>query len=91
MLLARDLRLGPQRGRVVALVDLVDGEVRDVDVGVELWLEGGADLAEVVPDHTAEERVVLDLLGAAGPAEAVGGVAQETGGVEGQWVDRIVG
>lgn len=84
MLLARDLRLGPQRGRVVALVDLVGGEVGDVDVGVELRLEGGADLAQLIPDHAAEEGVVFDLLGAAGPAEAVGGVAEETACVESQ-------
>lgn len=65
---------------MVALVDLVGGEVGDIDVGVELRFERRADLAQLVPDHAAEEWVVFDLLRAAGPAEAVGGVAEEAGG-----------
>lgn len=93
MLVARQLRLSAQGGRVIDLVDLVGGEVGDVDVRVELRLEGGPDLAQLVPDHAAEEGVVFDLLRAAGPAEAVRGVAEETAWVGGKLdgIDSWVG
>ena len=64
MLLAQSVNLRAVRGRMVRLVDLVGGEVGDVDVGVEAGLEGSADLAEAVPGDAAEEIVGFDLRGA---------------------------
>lgn len=66
--------------RVIALVDLVDGEVVGVDGGLEAGLEGGADLAQLLEDDAFEEGVRADV-GAAelagGGAEAGCGVAEE--------------
>lgn len=50
-------------GTGVFLWDLVNGEVRDIDVRAESWLERSADFAKLVPDHSAEEGVILDLRG----------------------------
>ena len=45
ILLPKPLNLRAMSGRVVVLVDLVDGEVGSVDVGFQVGLEGRADLA----------------------------------------------
>lgn len=52
-------------GTGVFLWNLVDGEVRDIDVRAESWLERSADVAKLVPDYSAEEGVVLNLRGTA--------------------------
>lgn len=44
--------------------DLIDREVSGVDVGLQLWLERCADLAQRVPVDTIEEWVLLELGGA---------------------------
>jgi hypothetical protein len=47
----------------IFLRNLVDGEVRNVDVRAELGLEGSANITKLLPHHSPEERVVLDLCG----------------------------
>lgn len=68
--------LGPHGGGRVGLVDLVGGEVGDVDVGLELRLKGSLDAAQVLEHDAAEEGVLLDLLRSLAP-ETVGRVANE--------------
>lgn len=60
------------------LVDLVDGEVLRVDVGLQLRLERCPDLAESIPLHAPEEGVLLDLVRSTNTAETVFGIADET-------------
>lgn len=80
MLVAQGFNLRSIRGRVVALVDLVGGEVGYIHVGGQTRFEGGADRSELVPIHSVEEGMLSDV-GAAelarGRAETVGGVAEE--------------
>lgn len=64
MLVAERVNLRSVRRRMVRLIDLVGGEVGDVDVGVEARLKGRADLAEAVPRDASEEVVGFDLGGA---------------------------
>lgn len=45
----------------ILLRNLVNGEVRHIDVGAESRLEWCTNVAQLVPDHTAEKGVVLDL------------------------------
>ena len=69
--------------RVIILIDLMDREVGGVDGGFQVGLEGRVDLAQLLPDHAAEEGVLLDFRGAvfaAGGAEAVVHVAEESRG-----------
>lgn len=49
-----------RRARIL-LRNLVNGEVRHIDVGAESGLERSMDVAQLVPNHSAEKRVVLDL------------------------------
>ena len=66
--------------RVVVLVDFVNGEVSGVDGGFEVGFEGRVDLAQFLPDDTAEKRMGFDFQGAvfaAGRAEPVVHVAEE--------------
>ena len=64
------------RARVL-LRDLVDGKVLGVHCGGELGLEGRADLAQDAEVDAAEERVALDVAGAAAAAEALRAVRDE--------------
>lgn len=52
-------------GTGVFLWNLVNGEVRDIDVRAESWLEWSTDVAKLLPDHSAEEGVVFNLRGTA--------------------------
>lgn len=74
-IIALGLRLRTQLRRHIRLGYLIDREVLRVNVGSELGLEGGADPAQGVPDHAAEERVLFDFVAAAQAAEAVVRVA----------------
>jgi hypothetical protein len=47
----------------IFLRNLIDGEVRNVDVRAELRLEGSADITKLFPHHSTEKWVVLDLCG----------------------------
>lgn len=49
----------------VFLWDFVYREVRDIDVRAESRLERCPDFAQLIPNNTAEERVVFNLRGAA--------------------------
>lgn len=60
------------------LVDLIDGEVLRVDVGLQLRLERCPDLAESIPLHAPEEGVLLDFVRSTNTAETVFGIADET-------------
>lgn len=60
------------------LVDLVNGEVLRVDVGLQLRFERCPDLAESIPLHAPEEGVLLDLMRSTNTAKTVFGIADET-------------
>lgn len=66
----------------VFLRNLVNGEVRNIDVRAKSRLERSTDAAKLIPDHSAEEWVVFDLCGtsvlAAITTNAVLRVTQET-------------
>jgi hypothetical protein len=47
-------------GRIF-LRNLVDGEVRHVDVRAEFRFERRTDIAELLPDHSPKKGVILDL------------------------------
>lgn len=85
MLIAESLDLRAVHGRMVALIDLVGGEIRHVHGGIETGLERGADGAELVPADAVEERVVTDVgatVLAGRGAEAVVGIAEEAAGFQ---------
>ena len=48
-------------GAGILLGDLVDGEVRNINVRSQTGLERCADLAKLLPNNTAEEGVIFDL------------------------------
>lgn len=50
--------------RSVVLVNLINGEVLCVNVGLQLGLERCADAAQAVPRYASEEGVLLDFVGA---------------------------
>ena len=81
LLIGHVLSLSAKSRGVIGLVDLVGREVGDVDVGAESGLERSADAAQLVPDDTAEEAVLFDLVGtfhgSTGVAETVRGVAEK--------------
>lgn len=45
----------------VFLRNFVDREVGYIHVRGELWLERSTDLAQLIPHHSTEEGVILDL------------------------------
>lgn len=49
---------------MIRLINLVEREIRDVDVGNEARFKGGANAAETAPVHTFEEVVSFDFRGA---------------------------
>lgn len=51
-------------GTGVFLRDLIDGEVRHIDVRAESRLKRSTNATKLIPDHSAEEWVVFDLCGA---------------------------
>lgn len=69
-------------GTGVFLWNFINGEVRNVNVGAQSRLERSADVAKLLPNHSAEERVVLDLCSTsvltAVAANPVFRIAQET-------------
>lgn len=73
--------LRPVSSRSIILVNLVNGEVLSIDVGLQFGFEGRADTAETVPGDAAEEGVLFDFVGAADATEAVFGVTDEPGRV----------
>ena len=80
MLVAGCLSLRTPLGGVVVLVDVLDGEIRNVDVGVQTRFERSAYVTELFPHDTSEEWVAFDLDGAiifALVAETVGSVAEQ--------------
>lgn len=81
MLIAKGFDLRPVRGRVIALVDLVGGEVRDVHVGGQARFKGGADGSELAPVDPMKEGVLANVGAAELPrcgAQTVGSVTKET-------------
>lgn len=50
-------------GTGVFLWNLVNGEVRNIDVRAKSRLKRSTDAAKLIPDHSTEEWVVLDLCG----------------------------
>jgi hypothetical protein len=70
--------LGAQRCRIVRLWNLINGKVLRVNVGLQLRLKWGADLAQAVPIDAAEKGMALDLSSAKRlAAKSVLGVADE--------------
>lgn len=63
LLVRHGASLGTVDGTGVFLRNLVNGEVRNIDVRAKSRLERGTDAAKLIPDHSAEEWVVLDLCG----------------------------
>lgn len=45
---------------IVLLRDLVDGEVADINVGRQSWFEWCSNLAQLIPDDSTEEWMLLD-------------------------------
>ena len=83
VLVTEGFDLRPVRGRVVALVNLVGGEVGHVDVGSQARFKGGADRPELVPVDPVEEGVLADVGAAELPgrrAQTVGSIAKKTVG-----------
>ena len=56
--------LGTVNGSGVLLRNLVNGEVRHINVRAKLRLEGSTNVAELCPNDATEEWVVFDLRGA---------------------------
>jgi hypothetical protein len=54
------LSLSTMHSTIVFLWDLVDGEIGNIDSRAELGLKRCTNLAELIPDDTAEERMLLD-------------------------------
>lgn len=79
VLAAGSLGLSTKLGAGVCLGDFVDGEVLGVDGRLELGLEGSADSTQLLPGHAVEERVLLELFGAAVTTKTVVCVADEAG------------
>lgn len=81
VLVAKGFDLRPVCGRVIALVDLVGGEVGDVHVGGEARFKGSADRSELVPVHPVEEGVLANVGAAELPrcgAKTAGSITEET-------------
>ena len=79
VLVAGGLSLRTPLGGVVVLVDVLDGEIRNVDVGVETRFERSAYVTEFVPHDASEEWMAFDLNGAkifAFVAKTVGSIAE---------------
>lgn len=57
VLFAQSFDLRPISSGVIALIDLVGGEVGDVDVRGQARFKGGADRSELVPVNPVEKRV----------------------------------
>lgn len=77
--LAQSLSLGAMSGSGVFLGNLINGEIGNVDIGLQVWLERRADGAKLVPIDAFEEGVGFDFLAAVGAglaAHAVGDVAE---------------
>lgn len=74
--------LCPHGCTVVLLRNFVNWKVADVDVGGQLWLERRTDLAKLIPNDPAEERVPFDficpIMCTAFFAKSVVGIAQES-------------
>ena len=69
--------LSTKNGAVVILVDLVDREVLRINIRLQLGLERSTDTAQTVPLNSAEEGVLLDLIGTADAAKTVLSIADE--------------
>jgi hypothetical protein len=63
------------RSAVVVLVNLVNGEVLRIDIGLQLGLEWRTDAAQTIPRYTTEEGVLSDLAGTADASKTVIGIA----------------
>ena len=64
--------------RGIVLVNLVNGKVLRVDVGLQLGLKGCSNAAQAIPRHPAEEGVLFDFAGPTDTTEAVLGVTNES-------------
>lgn len=53
--------LGTVNGAGILLRNLVNREVRHINIRAETGLKWRANVAQLLPDHTAEEGVVLNL------------------------------
>lgn len=61
VLIAEGFDLRPVCRRVIALVDLVGGEVGDIHVGGQARFKRGADRSELVPVDPVEEGVLANV------------------------------
>lgn len=77
LVVSRLRSLCPVSSAVVVLVDLINGEVLSVNVGLQLRLEWCTNASQTIPRDAAEERMLLDLAGSPNAAETVVGVADQ--------------
>lgn len=49
-------------GRNILLRDIIDGKIRHVDVGDEVWFKRGVNTPKLIPDNAVEKSVVIDLV-----------------------------
>ena len=85
LLVRHGTSLSTVKGASVFLGNLINREVRHVDVGAESRLKRSADVTKLFPDHATEERVALDLhstcMLSTFSANAVFGVTEEASNV----------
>jgi hypothetical protein len=63
---------------VFPLVNLIDGEVLRINVGLQARLKWSTDAAQAIPDDASEEGVLLDLKSTSKAAQTVISIADET-------------
>lgn len=80
MLLGRGLQRVDVHGVPGLLLEVLGGEVRGVDLGLEARLKGGAEAAQIVEVDAREEGVPLDFLGAAAAEARVSSGYEAEGG-----------
>lgn len=65
LLIVKGLCLSTDYGRIIVLIDIVDGEIGHVSGRVETWLKGSAYRAEAIPVDTMEKGMRFDFDAAA--------------------------
>lgn len=78
LVLSRLGGLCPVGSAVVILVDLINGEVLCVDIGLQLRLEWCADASQAIPRDATEEGMLLDLARSANTTESMISVADQS-------------
>jgi len=69
--------LGSISSTRIVLIDLINGKVLRINVGLQLRLEWRSYAAQAMPINSAEEGMLLDFVGTTNAAEAVFGIADQ--------------